>query len=73
MPPRLCSTSWRELVRPSTPASDLAATVGQAVRNIQTMGKLAGTVIKSLPDLATFAVTTVLSDTPLAALRKVPN
>lgn len=42
----------------STPASDLGASIGSMIRNAQIMGKLAGTVVKSLPDLATFVATT---------------
>ena len=42
----------------STPASEVGASLGSTLRNVQTMGKLAGIVLKALPDLGTFAVTT---------------
>lgn len=48
----------------STPAQEYWAAAGQMVRNVQVMGKLAGTVIKSLPDLATYFITTGFNRLP---------
>ena len=59
----------------STPHNDLWAAGGQMLRNIQIMGKLAGTVVKSLPDVATYFLTTGYNRLPywdaIANLKRV--
>ena len=68
---------WRMLNgSASTPASDLAASWGQHLRNIQAL-KLAGTFLKAFPDFATYMVSTGYNKLPyweaLANLKNVAS